>query len=316
MGTLLPFTDRPTPSSPALLVAGGGDGFTKCLPALASGLGATTRQHVAIALAEPVPQKAEQAIRLGAEVGLTVTPYVGLAEGAVCDRVGGVSPIVAFLDATESIRRIFTAPAAENRAVFVYLVLLIGETLFALRMIFTPARDAIARREGTLLFERLQPYLLPTGRSGIFGAGMRSAFRLVEPLLRRWMAEHLAANLPKVLAGLPPTSAPVEVTLDGRRTMPLVIAHHPGGFRPLAELASSVLDGGQVPLRKGEDVAVAELGTAGVHFHIFPTRGTEGRPSTARGVAVGPSASAVTLELLKRTVTLEVNARNAASITD
>lgn len=299
-----------------VLVAGAGYGLTKSLGALASGLDATRQHPVAIAIAEPVPRKSDQAAQLAADIGLAVTPYVGLAEDAVCDRVGGDAPIVTFLDSAVSTRRVLTAPAAQHRPVLVYFVLLVNQTVLAFRMVFIPGQDAIAQREVALFLEFLQRYLRPTGRDAIFGAGGRMGHKQIEPLLRRWSADHLATNLPKVLAGLPPTSAPFEATIDGKRTMPVVISHHPGGFRPPVELAQTILEDLQSPTTRGEDVAVIELDNAGIRFHFVRTRSTDSKVAISRGVTIDPSSLKATQEALARAVRYEINARNPASITD
>lgn len=316
MGTVLPFTDRPPSHPPALLVAGAGDGFTKYVRALASGLGATRERPVAITVAEPVPEKAHRAVQLGADVGLAVTSYVGLAENAVADGVGGRTPIVAIVDSVVSLRRMLTAPAAEQRPVVASLLLLTDQTLLAIRMVFTPAHDVVARRETSLFLDTLSSYVQRAGREAIFGAGAKMGHKVVEPLLRRWTAEHLATNLPKVLAGLPPTSAPIEATIDGTRTMPLVVSHHPGGFRPPVALATAILTELQIPTRRGEDIAVAELDSAGIRFHFVRTRGTDGKVAIGRGATIDPSSLTATQAALARAVRYEINARNPAAITD
>ncbi len=313
MAQIFTFPRQGSPSVAAALVTGAGSGFQKNLGALATAL---RDCDPSVVVAEPVPQKAAEAVRQGTAHGLNVTSYLGRAENAVYERIGGNAPIIAHVDDVSALGRILSAPAAEQRVILAYLLLLLpSQILLCLRMVFVPSLDAESRRNAARLLECLEPFMRKGGRDAIFGLGGKSGYRLAEPRLRSWISTHLATTFPKVNSGLSPTSAPVEVTTDGRRTMALFICHHPAGFRDPIALANDVSQ--QLPpTQRGADVAVAELDDRGVRFHFVRTRGTDGRLALARGTAIDALSPSAVADLIRHSDRHEVNRTNAATVTD
>lgn len=313
MGKILSFTSQNPGVNGAALVTGAGTGFATNLDAIATAIHGLSPS---IVVAEPVPQKAAAAVRQGAAAGLTVAPYVGLAEEAVAEGVGGTAPIIAHVDTLLSLRRILSAPAAEQRVILAYLLLLLpGQILLCVRMVFVPALNAEERRNAARLLEYLEPVTRHAGREAIFGRTGKSGHKLIEPRLRTWISSHLATEYPKVSARLSPTSAPMEVTTDGRRTMALVVSHHPAGFRDPITLANDV-SSQLPPTQRGEDIAIAELDDRGVRFHLVRTRGTDGRLALARGTAIEALSPAAVADLIRHADRHEVNRANPAKVTD
>lgn len=295
------------------LVTGAGRGFTSNLAALRTALGSCGTPRIAVA--EPVGEKRAEASRLGVALGVDVVPYQGLAEDAVFARVGGTSPIVVHVDSLLPLARILAAPEAASRAVLGYiLVLLPSQILLAFRMAFLPGTGDELRRDASSLFGTLSHFTRRSGGDGILGADGKLGHKLAEPLFRKWNASHVTSTLPKITAGLEPASAPIEVTMDGRRTMSLFVCHHPNGFLDPEAFAADFLADPPEAILRGEDTAVAEIGPEGVRFHFLRVRGTDGRVAIGRGRAVGsPSSTALSLT---RAEQLTVTARNPVVATD
>ena len=153
-------------------------------------------------------------------------------------------------------------------------------------------------------------------REAVLGANAVSGHKLIEARLRHWISTHLAANLPKLVSGLDPTSGTLEVTLNGARTMSLFACHHPEGFWTPDQLASEFLANPPGPILRGEDVALVEIGPEGIRFHFCRVRGTDGQVAVSRGKAVGGGTPAAASESVLRAERLTVNDRNPVAVTD
>ena len=313
-----PLLRFPATVQAALAVAmGAGDGFLKSIQALLAAIRSCGRDATRLLLVDPNLQNITHAGALATSAGLDIVPCVSRAEDAVAQGIGGTAPIIIQVDSLATLANVLASAEAQERAVLAYILLLLpNKTLLAIRMVFVPGMDDAARHEAAVVFGCLARYARRSGREAVLGANAVSGHKLIEARLRHWISTHLAANLPKLVSGLDPTSGTLEVTLNGARTMSLFACHHPEGFWTPDQLASEFLANPPGPILRGEDVALVEIGPEGIRFHFCRVRGTDGQVAVSRGKAVGGGTPAAASESVLRAERLTVNDRNPVAVTD
>jgi len=137
------------------------------------------------------------------------------------------------------------------------------------------AGDDEGRERTAAFFDQLGEVTARRGHNAIFGERGEASHLANEPLYRAWFAKHAEENLPKVIAGLEPDSALIEVTRDGTTAMPMLVhdSRQTGWAEPM-DLAREVTESG-APLLRGEDFVVAEQGPDGVRLHQARVRKTD-----------------------------------------
>ena len=129
------------------------------------------------------------------------------------------------------------------------------------------AGDDEGREKAAAFFDQLGEVTARRGSNAIFGERGEASHLANESIYREWFARHSESNLPKIIAGLEPDSALIEVTRDGRTTIPMMVhdSRLTGWAQPM-DLAREVTESG-APLLRGEDFVVAEQGPDGVRLH-------------------------------------------------
>jgi hypothetical protein len=137
------------------------------------------------------------------------------------------------------------------------------------------ADDDEGREMAATFFGQLGEVTARRGHNAIFGERGEASHMVNEPLYRAWFAKHAEENLPKVISGLEPDSALIELTADGVTTLPMQVHNsRETGWAEPTDLAREVAESG-APLLRGEDFVVAEQGPDGVRLHLARVRKTD-----------------------------------------
>jgi len=191
--------------------------------------------------------------------GLRLTTEQRPLEAALATRADN-APLGIFIDAPGSIAKVLDAAAATGRPTLLYVaVLLATGDLLGLRAVLTAADPALFG-ELAALFRALSLSTVRSGSSAVFGPAASPRHVELEPLLREWFAAHMLANVYKLAYDLPPESAPIEVTRDGKATMPLYIHTSATAWADPEALARELLARPRTPVAPGTDVLIAEIG--------------------------------------------------------
>ena len=259
-----------------VLVGGGNRGARESLPFLAEidrGSSATTLE---VLFADPVAGRAlarrDQAITLG----MKAEAVEATVENVVRERNLGRAPIVFHLDRPEAVAAALLDENTVDAAVLAYfLVRLPDRKMWLLRITLAP-RDLEARRLVIKLLARLGEYAPRRGSASMLGEGGDVAHAAMEGVLRRSVGEHLAENLPKLIAGTLPNAEPVEMTSDGTTVFPVLIKESPEWVDPLV-LVEEIMKAPPMPVLRGQGFIVAELGPDAVRFHECKRRVIDGQ---------------------------------------
>ena len=182
-----------------------------------------------------------------------------LAQAPLEDRV-----LVLTLDTPGAVARALSLTHSAKVTLLGYLLLrLPSGLLWGMRMIFLP-EDATARRQAERFFDLLSRLTSPGGSGEIIGAGGAPEHLAIEGLLRSWMGSHLKDNLGKVMAGLPVTAYPIEVTDDGDSGVPLLLIEEENGSTKHS--TQSLIEGLGMPLPAGKAFMVAYLSAGSIRF--------------------------------------------------
>jgi hypothetical protein len=155
--------------------------------------------------------------------------------------------------------------------------------------IVAEAHDDNVKEMIAQFFDCLGDVTARRGHNVIFGENGEASHLAIEPLYRSWFARHAAENLPKLVAGLEPDSAPIEITRDGVTPLPLLVRDNRAAWGDPVELARQVANFG-APLVRGENFVVGELGPDGVRFHLARVRKLDGELSVKRMGVAAPRA--------------------------
>jgi hypothetical protein len=80
------------------------------------------------------------------------------------------------------------------------------------------------------------------------------------------------------------------VTTDGRKTMSLMLRDSSGGWSDPTDLARAIVEHPSMPVTRGKDFAVGEIGPDGVRVHVLRVRATDGKPAINASAVVSPDA--------------------------
>src|SRR5260221_395980 len=124
--------------------------------------------------------------------------------------------------------------------------------------------------------------------AAVLGAEGRPEHLALEAAYRQWFADHMNANLTKIVAKIRPESDPFEVTTDGQTTMPLLMRESPEGWRDTSVLAREIVEQPTDPITRGHDFTVGEIGPDGIRFHVARMRALDGKPAIHSAAVVDP----------------------------
>lgn len=273
-----------------MLTAGAHRGARLMQPAFEEFNRASTRFTLVPVYADPVPERASELARMASERGLATRGIEARVEDVLAERTLTRQPLVVSVDAPETIASVLETADLRERPILVYLLVrLPSEELMGVRAVLGDG-DEDAQRSGAHLFRRLAEVTARSGAATVLGERGRPEHRAIEPRYRRWFADHMKANLTKVIARTRPENDPFEISLNGEQTMALMVRDSERGWADPATLAREAIELPTTPVVPGRDFAVAEIGTGGLRVHIARVRALDGKPAIRAAAVVDPEA--------------------------
>jgi hypothetical protein len=318
-----PFTGKEIPpggsgglTQLAVLSAGAGRGARHLVPVIRELNESFPRVRLEPTYVDPVPAKAASLAGEAVEQGIHASSMEAHIEEVLTgetseERVGGL--IILNLDRAASIAAALRAAAAAMQGVLGYLLIATptGE-LFGIRLALRADEHPLLQKAARF-FDGLALVTARSGSSWVVGEHGRPEHRVTEVIYRGWFADHLRANLAKIVADIEPESSPVEITPDGRTTRAAVLTESPSGWKDPMDLAYEVAEDPPMPLVRGEDFAILETGPDGVRIHRVRLRVTDGRLAVFDTTAIDQA----TVEAIsRRTERSTITRLNPAFTTD
>ena len=270
---------------------------------------------------DPQPGKAEALARDGHAIGMSAEYQEGTIQMAL--REGDDDPVVLNLDHPRTLAECLEATGERPTLAYTLIVSPMAR-LYGVRMLLTP-EDHEDRRLAVRLFESLAAVTANTGAEAVFGLGRPPELAWQEPAYRTWFAEHMTKHAHRVVAGVAREAAAIEITLDGRTAMPLIIAEATEWQHP-ATLANRVVSDPLYPIRRGQNFAVAEVLPQALRIHPVRVRHTDGDIAVHHAVGIDPETTLTDQEeglrlrqaetLLRRAQRDTMTRRDAALMTD
>jgi hypothetical protein len=273
-----------------VITAGANRGARQMQPAIETFNRTSERFTIAPVYVDPVPQRAMQLVRSAHGCGIPAKAIEGRLDEVLATPRINLMPIIISVDNAASIASALDVIDLNVRPVLIYfLVRLPNEQLLGLRAVLQRG-DEDVQRLAAEFFKSLAFVTARSGASAVLGADGRPAHIQLEAVYRAWFAQHMHANVPKIIAGTRPETDPIEVTLDGRTTMTLMLQDATAGWSDPSTLARHVVDEPSSPISRGRDFAVAEIGRDGIRLHIVRLRATDGKPAIGAAAVVDVDA--------------------------
>jgi hypothetical protein len=242
-----------------VIFAGANAGGTAAAGILADANGRAHDTEFTLDVIDPNGENLSRFAAFAASRSLTITTQQQPIEVALAGRTDD-APLGIFIDNPASIAASLEEGARTKRPMLLYVAILLSTgDLLGLRAVFTSAQAALALQLA-LFFRAVSGATVRSGASAVFGSDAAPRSVGLEPLIRGWFSAHLVSNVYKLLYNLPPVSAPIEVTRDGTKALPLIFHDSPTGWDEPQALAERVLARPPMPLELGADLMIAEIG--------------------------------------------------------
>ncbi len=285
-----------------IIMAGAGRAAVATLPRHAQFNKTSQRFAFAFDIVDPAPGKSFEFARAAAPLGIVVRPHERMIQDVIRARELGTEPVLLHIDdAAAMAETVGLVRGTDHPIAGAFIVKSPTDRLFAAFFIVLPGDDAGFERLSRLL-STIAKFQAPGGGSQVIGDGARSEHRVLEPTFRRWMAERIHANLPRVAARLPLEESSITLTEDGFTSTPLFV-HEGKDFAEPRELASVIASRGEWRVRLGAPVSIAELTDDGLRLHRIRRRVLD------RGLSTESTSTVLSQEERKR----EAEARAAAA---
>jgi hypothetical protein len=282
----------PSPASRArveVLTGGANRGARLMQPAISSFNRVSTRFALTPVYIDPVPDRATALAREGARVGLESRAIEARIEEILAED-HSAAPLIVSVDNAQAIASALEAIRIDERPVLIYfLVRMPNEELLGIRAVLKDG-DAEHQRLGARFFQSLGEVTARSGASVVVGNQGRPEHLAMEPAYRAWFAEHMQSNMTKIVAKTQPESDAFEVTMDGRKTLSLMLRESVSGWSDPSDLARAIVEHPSMPIARGRDFAVGEIGPDGVRVHVLRVRALDGKPAINASAIVSPDA--------------------------
>jgi len=241
---------------------------------------------------DPNPNTIHHAQVTAAERGIPFTSVHGrledvhAADGAAAS---GRPMILATDDARADAGGLLLA-AEHGRAVLLYLLIRLPTmALVGLTAVLTKA-DTDLKIALAAFLTALSDATVRKGSRAVLGDQALPAHVFLEPHFRLLFREHLAENLQRLIWDLEPEAAPIEVSYDGEKRLPLVLVDSRDGWRDSAALAQEILARPLVAIEPGKDLCIGEVGPDGIRLHRTRYRALD-RAISVHGTTVADAAA-------------------------
>ncbi len=236
-------------------------------------------------IVDPSPGKALSLAERGRKLRLNTSYLQSTGEDYLAQTQDERAPAIIAIDDPRAIERILRLGI--ERVLFIYLLMRppFGG-LTGWRFVLLPKEAALKRRLADF-FRNLAEVTARGSSSEVFSPPVN---QLTEDLYRKSFAEHFEQNIGKVVNGLDPETPPAEVTFDGRQTSQVVVMNSQQGWRTIDQLLRDLQSSLQLPVRRGTNFAILELGQHGLRIHKARYRVTDGRFALNSMTAIEPQA--------------------------
>lgn len=279
---------QPKRAQVEVLTAGANRGARLMQPAFAEFNRASNRFTLAPIYADPVPARAASLVLEAERQGIPARGVEARVEEILPSREFKHLPLILSVDNPDAIATALeTAVLAERPVLIYFLIRLPNEELLGFRAVLQEG-DEEHQKLAARFFRRLAKVTARSGAAAVLGAEGRPEHLALEMVYRRWFADHMNANLTKIVAKIRPESDPFEVTNDGQNTMALLIRESANGWADPSTLARDVVQEPTDPITRGRDFAVGEIGPDGIRFHVARMRALDGKPAIHSAAVVDP----------------------------
>ncbi len=282
---------KPTPpkrTKVEVLTAGANRGARLMQPAFEAFNRASNRFTLATVYADPVPERASSLVIEAERRGIPARGVEARVEEVLPSREFKHLPLILSVDNPETIAKALeTAILAERPILIYFLIRLPNDELLGVRAVLQEG-DEERQQLAARFFRRLAQVTARSGAAAVLGAEGRPEHLALEAAYRQWFADHMNANLTKIVAKIRPESDPFEVTTDGQTTMPLLMRESPEGWRDPSVLAREIVEQPTDPITRGHDFTVGEIGPDGIRFHVARMRALDGKPAIHSAAVVDP----------------------------
>jgi hypothetical protein len=282
----------PSPNARArveVFTAGANRGARLMQPAIGAFNRASTRFTLAPVYVDPIPERAAALAREGSAHGIPSRAVEARIEEIVTADESR-TPLIVSVDNAHAIASVLEAIKIDERSVLIYfLVRMPNEELLGIRAVLKEG-DGEHQRLGAHFFRNLGEVTARSGASAVVGTQGRPEHLALEPAYRAWFADHMQSNMTKIVARTQPENDPYEITTDGRKTLSLMLRESVSGWSDPSELARSIVEHPSMPIARGRDFAVGEIGPDGVRVHVLRVRATDGKPAINASAIVTPEA--------------------------
>jgi hypothetical protein len=226
---------------------------------------------------DPLPNRARNYAADAERFGLRATPREAKIEEFTNDLPEG-APVLLNMDNpaahAEALRQLADRDVAVLGAF--YAASPANGQLFAFRF-GCGAREHEAKRDVAQFCDHHARFAGRGGRDRVWGERGRAEHLPLEPTYRDWSGRFVAETLDKLAIGVQPDHHYLEMTRDGRETLPIItrqsMTHDASPFA----LATEVLGNPPVAILRGDAFVVAELRADGVRLHFARLGKTDGR---------------------------------------
>ena len=273
-----------------VLTGGANRGARLMQPAFQEFNRASNRFTLAPIYADPVPERAALLVREAAKRGVSARAIEARVEEVLPAREFKHLPLILSVDNAEAIATALESVVLAERPVLIYfLIRLPNEELLGFRAVLQRG-DEEHLQVGARFFRKLAHVTARSGAAAILGAEGRPEHLAIEPAYRKWFADHMNANLTKIVAKIRPESDPFEITTDGKTTMSLLMHERQDDWSDPSVLAREVVDSPATAIARGRDFAVAEIGPDALRLHIVRVRALDGKPAIEAAAVVDAEA--------------------------
>lgn len=224
---------------------------------------------------DPIPGRAEETAELARREGVPAVAIEATGAEVLDDTPGALQ--LANVDTPPALSELLDLAGARGIASLAYLMMTAGNGRLAGLRLALPAGATAQREDAVTLLRALGAVTARSGSRALFGEEARNTHHLSEPLIRDAFARHTETELARLSAGVTPEHAPIDLTFDGRASLPVLVVRRPTFGEP-GDVIEAAAANPSVPLRRGTNFLVAEVTDGeGIRLHEARRRLVDGR---------------------------------------
>jgi len=291
--SIVPYESR---KSIEAVTLGAHRGARKNIPHLALIEDESTRITPHVTYVDLYPGRAEQTAALARTQGINARAVEARAEEYLDTGFAEHTPVFVHLDDANAVANVLHHAEGKPYPLAGYMLLRTPDNaLLGLAFTITEEDDDAKRRIASV-FHAINRVTPRRGAAWVIGEHARPEHRAAEDVYRSWIGEHARKNLARLMVGLRPENYELELTTDGRTSMPVFVEESPERWQDPFTLAQAFAANPQTPVLRGEEFAIAEIGPDGLRLHIVRIRHTDGAVALRGFVGYDPA----TLDALDR----------------